>query len=148
MFGGKLTTHRVLAEEALDRLAPLLGCRAGPWTKQASLPGGDMPDADFEAYSREAARRFDWLPAPLLTRWLGAYGTRVTQLVGDATSIDALGEELLPGLYEAELRHLASREWARSGEDVLWRRSKLGLALPPAERARGAERIDRALARL
>jgi len=62
--------------------------------------------------------------------------------------IDDLGAELLPGLYEAELRHLALREWACSGEDVLWRRTKLGLTLPPAEQAQAAARIDRALAAL
>ena len=148
VFGGKLTTHRALAEEALNRLAPLLGCGAGPWTTRASLPGGDMPDSDFEAYSHQMARSFDWLPAPLLMRWLGAYGTRVEQLIDDAASIDGLGEELLPGLFAIELQHLARREWARSGEDVLWRRTKLGLTLPLAQRTPGAERIDRALAEL
>lgn len=148
VFGGKLTTHRVLAEEAVDRLAPRLGCRKGAWTRQASLPGGDMPAAGFDAWAREAAREFGWLPPALRARWLDAYGTRIAQLVGGAMRIDDLGAELLPGLYEAELRHLALREWACSGEDVLWRRTKLGLTLLPTERAQAAARIDRALAAL
>lgn len=147
VWGGKLTTHRLLGEQAIDRLAPLLGCGKPGWTRRASLPGGDMSGADFDAYAREMAREFAWLPPRLLARWLEAYGTRMRQVIAGARSLDALGAEVLPGLYEAEFEHLATREWAHRGEDVLWRRTKLGLTLAPEERADAAARLDELLAR-
>ena len=129
VFGGKITTYRKLAEHALAKLQPHLGGARAPWTATAPLPGGDMPGADLEAFIAVALRRHAWLPEPLLRRWARSYGTRLDRLIGDACSLDELGDELAPGLFEAELRYLAAAEWARSGEDVLWRRSRLGLHL-------------------
>src|SRR5690625_774832 len=137
IFGGKITTYRKLAEHALERLLPLLGRQEGSWTSTAPLPGGDMPDADFDAYLQVMLRRYPKFPPDLLKRWLRAYGTRTDRLLDGRQDVQALGEDFGGGLYEAELAYLARNEWARSAEDVLWRRSKLGLHLPPG----AAERV-------
>ncbi|MDJ0972787.1 MAG: glycerol-3-phosphate dehydrogenase [Kiloniellales bacterium] len=138
IFGGKITTYRKLAEHALARLTPLLGSTAQPWTATAALPGGDMPDADFEAFLSGLQSRRPWLPAPLARRLARAYGTRVEEILADAGDLAGLGEDLGGGLTEAEVDYLFRREWARSAEDILWRRSKLGLHAP----AETAERIE------
>ncbi|MDH0341461.1 glycerol-3-phosphate dehydrogenase [Chromobacterium haemolyticum] len=138
VFGGKITTFRKLAEEAVDKLAPLLGNSKTTWTANAPLPGGDMPGADFERFLLSLRQQYPWLPEALARRWARAYGTRVARLIGEAAGLEQLGAELLPGLYEAELRYLADEEWATRSEDILWRRSKLKLHLP----AHAAEVID------
>ena len=138
VFGGKITTFRKLAEEAVDKLAPLLGNGKTTWTADAPLPGGDMPGADFERFLQGLRQQYPWLPEALARRWARAYGTRVAKLIGQAAGLEQLGAELLPGLYEAELRYLVNEEWATRSEDILWRRSKLKLHLP----AHAAEVID------
>jgi glycerol-3-phosphate dehydrogenase len=130
VFGGKITTFRKLAEEALDRLAGPLSITKGAWTEHAPLPGGDIADANFAAFAQQFATRHRWLPAELALRYARAYGTRAEGVVGHAGSLADLGSEVAPGLYEAELRYLRDDEWARGADDVLWRRSKLGLHLP------------------
>jgi glycerol-3-phosphate dehydrogenase len=132
VFGGKITTFRRLAEDALDRLAPALGSAAGPWTRGRPLPGGDMPGADFPRFEASLARSHPWLPASLRHRYARAYGTRVTRLLGRATAIADLGAELAPGLHVAEVEYLRRHEFARTAQDILWRRSRLGLHLPRA----------------
>ncbi|MFP6560472.1 glycerol-3-phosphate dehydrogenase [Paraburkholderia sp. B3] len=131
VFGGKITTFRKLAEEASDLLCRALGSNAGTWTAGAPLPGGDMANARFEPFEQAFAKRHAWLPAPLLHRYARAYGTRASRVVGDAVSLAGLGEEIAPGIYEAELRYLRDAEWATCAQDVLWRRSKLGLHIAP-----------------
>jgi glycerol-3-phosphate dehydrogenase len=130
VFGGKLTTYRRLAEDALAVLAPLLGNSGRPWTATATLPGGDLPRADFGRFLRSLRTRYRWLPAPLRRRYARAYGSRVATLLAGATSLDDLGSEVLPGLYAREIDYLRREEWAVSAADILWRRSKLGLHLP------------------
>ena len=139
IYGGKITTYRRLAEHALEQLRPLLGLSAGPWTGSAPLPGGDIADADFDGFHAQAGTRYPWLPADMLHRLARAYGTRMERVLGTAASVQDLGRSFGHGLYEAELDYLASREWARSAEDVLWRRSKLGLHMPRPARARIAD---------
>ena len=138
VFGGKITTFRKLAEEAVDKLSTLLGNRRAPWTAYAPLPGGDMPGGDFEQFLHSLHQKYPWLPGALALRWGRAYGTRVDKLIGEAANLEQLGLELLPGLYEAELRYLVDEEWATRSEDILWRRSKLKLHLP----ANAADLID------
>ncbi len=130
VWGGKLTTFRKLAEEASNRIAHLLGSSAPAWTGQALLPGGDLsawittsgrPDVDFERFVSVLVQRYATLPQPLLRRLARAYGGRVNQV------LDEPGREIAPGMFEGELRHLVQSEWARTLDDVLWRRSKLGL---------------------
>ena len=133
VFSGKITTYRRLAEDAIDILQPLLGSTSGKrapgWTAASPLPGGNMPNADFAAFLRATQERYAWLPTDLCLRYSRAYGTRIESLLGDRQSIDALGPEVLPGLYECELRYLLANEFAISAADILWRRSKLGLHL-------------------
>lgn len=144
VFGGKITTFRRLAEDALARLAPHLPMPRGAWTQDAPLPGGDLAVArpgsrallPFDAFVRETQAAHPALPAPLLARYARAYGSRLTRILGAAHDIAGLGEEILPGLYEAEVRYLVSQEWARTADDILWRRSKLGLHLPADAPAR------------
>jgi glycerol-3-phosphate dehydrogenase len=136
VFGGKLTTYRRLAEDVLDKLGPVLGCRKGPWTAGAPLPGGDMPGADFERFRAHAARRHAWLDAPLLQRYLRAYGTRIDRLLDGCTSMAQLGEAVLPGLHAREINYLRREEFAVTATDILYRRSKLGVHLPATSTAR------------
>jgi glycerol-3-phosphate dehydrogenase len=135
VFGGKLTTFRVLAEEAVDRLAPRLGATRGAWTAGVPLPGGDLPGADFERFQAAAGERWPWLPAGLRRRLARAYGSRLERLLGPAAGLADLGAEILPGLFAAEVEYLRREEWATTAEDILWRRSKLGLHLGPGAAA-------------
>ncbi len=131
VFGGKITTFRKLAEEAVDLLCEPLGHRASEWTAGAPLPGGDIDGARFDVFAARFASRHPWLPAELSRRYARAYGTRAERIVGEARSLSELGEELAPGLYERELAYLRDAEWVRRADDVLWRRTKLGLHLAP-----------------
>jgi glycerol-3-phosphate dehydrogenase len=127
VFGGKITTYRRLAERALAKLGPRLGVGEGPWTAGAPLPGGDMPNADFDGFLARFASAHPWLPAALARRYARNYGTRAVALLEGAGSLDDLGADFGGGLYQAEVEYLIEHEWAASAEDILWRRSKLGL---------------------
>ena len=136
VFGGKITTFRRLAEEAVDRLCATLRIEATPWTQLAVLPGGDLPGASLAVFLRATARRFPWLPVAVRERYARAYGTRIVKLIGTASNVAMMGKEILPGLYEREIDYLRGYEWARTARDILWRRSKLGLHLPQDSEAR------------
>ena len=125
VFGGKITTSRALAEEAVD----LLGIEGASPTARMPLPGGDR-DPDFDKWR---VGLFTWLPAPILHRMLCAYGTRLYDVVGGAESLAELGRHFGSGLYEAEVNYLIREEFAQTAEDILWRRSKLGLHMQPKE---------------
>ena len=126
VFGGKVTTARALASDALDRL----GIGGMKFTRTSPLPGGDISPA-FNARLEALAA---WMPAPLLSRLARAYGTRIDRVIGDAASLDDLGRHFGAGLHEAEVRYLIDEEFARTAEDILWRRTKLGLLLADRER--------------
>ena len=130
VFGGKITTYRKLAEDVVDKLAGTLDCHKSHWTATAPLPGGDMADHDFERFVAMLETRYPWLPPDLRYRYARAYGTRVDRLLSGIDSVARMGEELLPGLYQCEVDYLRGVEWAVSAEDILWRRSKLGLHVP------------------
>ena len=127
VFGGKLTTYRKLAEEVLAQVAPLLGNAAGPWTERVPLPGGDLPDADIEAFVRRQLERRPLLAPALVERYARSYGSRMDALLAGVETMADLGGEIVSGLFETELRYLLSEEFARTAEDILWRRNKLGL---------------------
>jgi glycerol-3-phosphate dehydrogenase len=133
VFGGKITTYRKLAEHALEKLAPHLGAHGGGWTAGAPLPGGDFPVS--EAAQRQAALQADYpfLSARQAQRMFRAYGLEARDILGPAKSRADLGRDFGAGLSEAELRWLVTHEFARSAQDVLWRRSKLGLVMTPAQ---------------
>ena len=136
VFGGKITTYRKLAEDVVARLAPRLGEIGRPWTASARLPGGDIGGARFDDFLQQCAEHYPWLPAELRERLASAYGTRIARILGDARGLADLGEAIGDGLYEGELRYLVDHEWARTSEDILWRRTKLGLRALPETRAR------------
>ena len=125
VFGGKVTTARALAVEALDRL----GVGGFKFTRTTPLPGGDL-SAGINRWLAELAA---WMPEPLRQRLSRAYGTRLQHLLDGAGSLAALGRDFGAGLYEKEVRYLIDKEFARTADDILWRRTKLGLALSPAE---------------
>jgi glycerol-3-phosphate dehydrogenase len=136
VFGGKITTFRRLAEEAVDQLCTALRAEAPPWTQLAVLPGGDLPGASLAVFLRALSRRFPWLPVTVRERYARAYGTRIVKLIGAARTLAMMGKEVLPGLYEREIDYLCGFEWAHTAHDILWRRSKLGLHLPRDSEAR------------
>ncbi|WP_417826175.1 glycerol-3-phosphate dehydrogenase [Thalassospira povalilytica] len=131
IYGGKITTYRRLAEHAMQKLAPVLGNKAPDWTASATLPGGDMADGDYDRFLGDLRAEFDWLPQPLLERLARCYGTAIRTVLGTATSVAQLGQQVAPNLYEAELHYLIANEWACDADDVLWRRTKLGLGMQP-----------------
>jgi glycerol-3-phosphate dehydrogenase len=137
VFGGKITTFRKLSEHALEKLMPALGRAAGAgWTSGTALPGGDMPAADFEAYLASVLAAYPGLPPALLRRLVRAYGTCAPQILGAAVSLADLGEDFGGGLSAREVDYLVAHEWARTPEDILWRRSKLALHVPEGTAAR------------
>ena len=139
VFGGKITTFRKLAEEAVDLISPLLTVRGKAWTANACLPGGDLfgdkplnrSVLEYDAYVRGLQQKYCWLAPALVSRYARAYGTRTEALMAGRSSIANMGEEIAPSLYEAEVDYLMRHEWAITAADILWRRSKLGLHLPP-----------------
>ncbi|MDK2126736.1 glycerol-3-phosphate dehydrogenase [Parachitinimonas caeni] len=137
VFGGKITTFRKLAEEAADRLQGLLKPGRGAWTASAALPGGDLP-VDITPYIEQLETDYPWLPAGMAQRLARTYGSRSSRILEGRRDLSDLGTEVVPGLFEAELRYLVEAEFARKAEDILWRRSKLGLRLP----ADAASKLD------
>jgi glycerol-3-phosphate dehydrogenase len=135
VFGGKLTTYRKLAEAGIAMLAPYLPKPARPdsWTGKAPLPGGDFPVQGFEALVNQLQARYRALDPNVISRLARAYGTLVPDILREARSPADLGRSFGAGLTESELNYLAEREWAMSAEDVVWRRSKLGLRLSKVE---------------
>jgi len=140
IFGGKITTYRKLAEHALEKL----GVGGRSWTAKAALPGGDIPALDFEGFVAAQSAIRPWLRAPVLRRLARAYGTRLDAVLGDADAFGDLGQHFGGGLTAAEVIYLVRHEYARSADDVLWRRSKLGLHMNAAERAALAHWFERA----
>jgi glycerol-3-phosphate dehydrogenase len=134
VFGGKITTYRKLAEHALEKLAPFFPKMTGAWTESAPLPGGDLPGADFARFLEALKRRRPWLPPEVALGYARRYGSRVDELLGEATSLADLGRRFGGTLYEREARFLAAEEWAMEAEDILDRRTKHGLHLTDAER--------------
>lgn len=144
IYGGKLTTYRRLAEDVVDRICVALGIVANAWTKRTPLPGGDMPGGDFEAFRRRMARRHAWLEPPLLDRYARTYGTRVDRLLEGCSSVADLGRFVLPGLAEREIEYLRREEFAVHADDILFRRTKLGVGLPDGGAARLARWLEKA----
>jgi glycerol-3-phosphate dehydrogenase len=142
VWGGKLTTFRLLGEEAADLLAGPLQATRGAWTAGATMPGGDLsawvgprtrvsrPDTELKRFTQALQQRYPQLAPAVLKRWARLYGSRVELLMKDGA-----GPEIVPGVHEAELRYLVEHEWACRANDILWRRTKLGLHLDERQRA-------------
>ncbi len=129
VFGGKITTHRRLAEQALKHLAETFPHMRAPWTKTATLPGGDMRVTSFEAWANNVADQYGFLNAGLVHRLCRAYGTRVQILLAGVFAATDLGRDFGAGLSAREVDYLIANEWAETADDILWRRTKLGLRL-------------------
>lgn len=143
IFGGKITTFRHLAEEALAKLNPFLDHMESPWTRGIGLPGGDFPVGGFRPLVEATKAQYGFLESKTVERLCHAYGTKVTYVLGDASSIDALGQHFGADLYEREVDYLKHDEWAVTADDILWRRSKLGLRLTDEEKANLADWLSR-----
>jgi glycerol-3-phosphate dehydrogenase len=135
VFGGKLTTYRQLALAVMRQIGPLLGARPLDPAQPRTLPGGALPEGDLDRFIAHCVSRWAGLPPTLIARWARQYGTRIDLLLCEARSTDELGQHFGGDLYEREVRYLVAEEWARSPEDVLWRRTKCGLDLDDAARA-------------
>jgi glycerol-3-phosphate dehydrogenase len=143
VLGGKITTYRRLAEDAMEKLSPHLKRPLGkPWTATAPLPGGDMEDADFDRFLRGFCGKYPWLDAAAATRLARAYGTRAEVILGKARSAADLGEHFGAGLSQAEIDYLIGEEFALTPEDILWRRSKLRLHLSSDQIAAVSAYVD------
>ncbi len=133
VFGGKLTTYRRLAEHAVEKIGEKIGTKGAPWTAHSHLPGGDFPPTGYAAEVRKLEDRYSFLNERHAERLIRSYGTRAYDLLGSASTLADLGRHFGHDLYECEVRWLMIQEWARTSEDVLWRRTKLGLRLTQEE---------------
>ena len=140
IFGGKITTYRRLALSAMAKLRPFLP-QLGSNHHAAPLPGGDLGETPFEVWAALIQQQYHWLPADLCQRWCKAYGTRIHELLEGCESMAQLGRHFGADLYEKEVLFLQQTEWAHCAEDILWRRSKLGLQFHPQQ----VEQLERFL---
>lgn len=134
VFGGKITTFRELAERGMHRLKDIFPQMGGDWTADATLPGGEIANADYESYIELLRELYPWMPRKLVHHYGRLYGARTGDVVAGAMRLEGLGRHFGGQLYEAEARYLVAKEWARTPEDVLWRRTKHYLHLTPDQR--------------
>lgn len=127
VFGGKLTTHRAVSEDVVNKLMHLSGHSAGAWTVSEPLTGGDFGCSGFDAYVEKQAVRYPWIARDLLIRYVKAYGTRMDYFLHNVEDIKGMGAHHGDGVYQVEISYLVTYEWALSVEDIIWRRSKLGM---------------------
>ena len=132
VFGGKITTFRKLAESAMEKIEPFFPQMGKPWTAEAKLPGGDFPYEEVDRRIAALSAKFPFIAADNLRRLFRAYGTDVEEMLQGVTSAGDLGRSFGP-LTEREIDWLKRREWVVSADDILWRRSKLGLHMSQAE---------------
>ncbi len=139
IVGGKITTYRHIAEEALRRLAAALPQAGLPWTATVPLPGGDLRGRSRDDLARDLVAAVPALGRPVADRLVAAYGTMARDIFAGVSHRDDLGIHFGAGLYEREVAHLVEKEWAMTADDILWRRTKLGLRFTASERGRLAE---------
>lgn len=125
IFGGKLTTYRKLGQAAVDQLAPFFPEMKEAWTKTATLPGGNFTSRDN--LNSSLLKQYPWLDMKLASRFVNAYGTLSLEILTEKSSVEELGYHFGHGLYQSEVDYLMNHEWAINSDDILWRRSKLGL---------------------
>ncbi len=144
VLGGKITTYRRLSEAVMTAVEAQIGRRGSAWTAEAPLPGGDFDTGGFADVVGALTGAHPWLEAGHARRLVRLYGTQAMAVIGSAASARDLGRVFGADLTEAELAYLIEREWARTPEDVLWRRTKLGLRFTPAEAETLAEAMGAA----
>lgn len=130
IFGGKLTTYRELSEEAVNLLKPFFPTMGPAWTAHKPLPGGNIPKADFKKFLASKLQQYAWVPPDLLKHYAKNYGTLIDVLLEHANKLEDLGQHFGAGLYQREVEYLIKYEWARSVDDILWRRTKFGIEFP------------------
>nr|WP_245910828.1 glycerol-3-phosphate dehydrogenase [Pelagimonas varians] len=133
VFGGKITTYRKLAESALEKITPVLTGVGKPWTAGVALPGGDFPVDGVAALKQRLIAQYPFLTARWSDRLIKAYGTDAFDLMGDAMTEADLGQKFGSNLTQREVVWLMNHEFACTAEDIVWRRSKLGLRMTPQE---------------
>ena len=127
IFGGKLTTFRRLAESAMEIVEDRIGRKGRPWTSKPKLPGGDFETTRLDELIARLQGEYLWLDEKIIDRLARQFGTHTRMILAGAKSVTDLGADFGHGLFEAEVRYLAVNEWAKTAEDVLWRRTKLGI---------------------
>lgn len=136
VYGGKLTTHRALAERAVTKLANALSLSITPPAPMQTLPGGDLEGLSLNDYVEKQRERYPWLPLAQLTRYAHLYGARMHDLLDGMGHLRDLGQHFGHTLFEREIRFLVENEWAEHVEDVIWRRTYLGIRMHPQEKRR------------
>lgn len=129
IYGGKLTTYRQLAEEAINRLKTIFPQLAPSTTAETPLPGATLGHMSFGEYKQYARQKYHWLDETIKNRYLSSYGTRTDMILAGCENMADLGPMIHPALYQKEIDYLKAHEWAESDEDILWRRTKLGLTI-------------------
>lgn len=142
IFGGKITTYRCLAEEALGKLAPFFPAMGRPWTRKGFLPGGNLPGGNMDAFLASLIKRYPKLDEKVIAKIARRHGSIASDILGDAETMGDLGQHIGEDLYEREINHFKHREWALTAEDILWRRTKVGLHLSAADRDKAAAMIE------
>lgn len=142
IIGGKITTFRILAEDVLKKLTPFFKTMGPSWTQQKPLPGGNFINQDFKLFYSQFRKDYPWLPETLAKRYAKNYGSRVNLFLQNTQTLTDLGENFGAGLYEKEVAYLMQHEWARTVEDILWRRTKLGLHLKEINREKLEQKIS------
>jgi glycerol-3-phosphate dehydrogenase len=132
VYGGKLTTYRILSEEVMDMLVEALDIDAQAWTCTGILPGGDFPEKSYPQFVESCRKRYPWCVPGLIDKLARNYGSRIEMVIGEAAAMDQLGQHFGDMLYEAEARYLVEHEWARTVDDIVWRRTRAGLWADPA----------------
>jgi|TARA_B110000114_G_scaffold84730_1_gene89579 glycerol-3-phosphate dehydrogenase len=133
IFGGKITTYRKLSESMMDKIATLIGTRLGAWTADSNLPGGDFDVSDFDSLVAKLEMEFKFLDSTLATRLVRSYGTHAWTIMKGALDVEDMGQDFGGTLSQREIEYLMKYEWAECAEDVVWRRSKLGIRLSEME---------------
>lgn len=133
VFGGKITTYRKLAEAMMEKIEKQLGRNKGSWTADAALPGGEFPATGFDAALADLRQQYDFLEPDHARRLMRLYGLEANRILGNSKSYDDLGKHFGGDLYAAEVDHLVAHEWARTTDDILWRRTKRGLVLSDSQ---------------
>lgn len=142
VLGGKITTYRKSSEVALNMLRPFFPTMGPAWTANKPLPGGNMPHANFQAFLQQLKQQYHWLPAALIYRYARTYGTLTSTVLQNVKQLIDMGTDFGCGLYECELNYLLQHEWAYTVEDILWRRTKLGLEFPQSALAKLTKKVQ------
>jgi len=144
ILGGKITTYRRLAEHALGLLLPQFPAMRGAWTARSPLPGGDFPGSDFARAQRQFLQETAFLPPSHARGLLDRHGTNAYRILAGVRQVGAMGRHFGAGLYECEAHYLMQHEWARTADDILWRRTKFGLFLSPQQTGQFAQWMNAA----